>query len=516
VVDFSTLAGLCAALVAIPLVRWLHLRSPSIPTALVPALYVWSVVETDASVKVRGRKPDRRWRRRAAIAALLCLSAGGLYLPAWKSHPVTVWLDDSASMGTLDPDKTRLQQAVQKLRQSLASMQFNEISVRSLTQPGTALNAGRNWSLLGEINQWTRPGGFPLRLPFPAQMKPSSEHWLVSDGADPSLAPWLEKAPISEILQVGQETENVGLTRLAARYSVNSPRRIDLIAAAFNAGRKPQQRELIVRADTRILERFHLDVPANKLARAQLSADWSSAMPSIEAVLRPTDALAGDDRLTLGLQPLAPVPVRTDDGCPRALKEAVAAHPRLAEREPPALLIACGSQKPVSELPSIWFREAHNTKILNGNAVWHPNCRQLCNLHMAPPWLRVGTPPPADFEPLLSSGDQLLIGIRRERAGSQIGVFFAIDDPILVHQSEYPALMAGLVDLALERTLLGETAAITRPTATMRVAPLLLEPPRSSRLVTDASTDIDLTPYLIMMTFVLLLWDTRSRLAERR
>ena len=81
-------------------------------------LDLWQDDRARAAQAGERRPPDAAWLRRAAILALLCIALAG---PHWQrpAERVTVWIDDSLSMQTLEDGATRLDRGLHLVQMAL-------------------------------------------------------------------------------------------------------------------------------------------------------------------------------------------------------------------------------------------------------------------------------------------------------------------------------------------------------------------------------------------------------------
>ena len=95
------------ALTVIPLIRWLHRWRAPLSRASVSALFLWTTVDAVSAGGLSQQIPDPAWRRRALIASLLILALAGPWLQRDELR-ITVWIDDTLSMATIEQDQSRL------------------------------------------------------------------------------------------------------------------------------------------------------------------------------------------------------------------------------------------------------------------------------------------------------------------------------------------------------------------------------------------------------------------------
>ena len=201
------------ALGLIPLIRWLHRRQAPLSIHDVSAVFLWQDTPEVDSPGREQRPPDPAWRRRALITALLVIALSSPF--AQREHAVlTVWIDESLSMLTVENGQTRLAAARQQLADELPSSGYaaGDVVTRSLSQT------------------------------LPPQLDEDSAHWLVTDGASESVRDWASLMPIDRVIQTGALTENVSVSRLAARRNVVDPGQIDILVSISNTGLAQDER----------------------------------------------------------------------------------------------------------------------------------------------------------------------------------------------------------------------------------------------------------------------------------
>ena len=313
-------------LVLLPAIRWLHRGGRHRRVLPVARLALWQGAAARSPAAGDKQPPDPAWRRRALLAALLLLA---LAEPRWapRQPAVTLWVDDSLSMLTLEPQGTRLALALAQARSLLADLPGAQVELRSLGDPWQRLGAPGDTALAAlaalaapvEGAGRTSPAAPPVAL-----LHAHRQHWLLTDGVQ--AAPWPDGRQPDRVVQVGSTARNVGLSRLAARRSPGDPDRLDLLVEIRNGGSAEDTRELVVSSgEHAVRSRHRLAAGASVLVTAQVAAAGH-----VRATLLPSDALAADDELLLDLSPLRRHRVAVDAACPAALRAAVATHPALS------------------------------------------------------------------------------------------------------------------------------------------------------------------------------------------
>ncbi len=458
----------------LPLLWWLHRFRDSGRRLTVSALFLWRrAAPADTAGRILARA-DPQWRLRAA--SILCLLVA-LTGPRWRSQrpPIVVWVDDSLSLFTQEEGRSRLATGIDSLLPALQASAAAAITVRSLGDPAKVLVLDREqpqrWrsALLAALDA---PTAAP-RLPAAVELDNRAEHWLVSDGARPDLQDWLRLAPVAHVIQVGRLRENVGLTTLAVRSSLTTATALQALVAIANLGEQPAQRELEIRIDDHVVWRQTAVLAPGQIVRLQRPLPMGK---SVQAKLTPADALLLDDELRVTVP--APVTWRLAGDCGAPLHAALAAHPRLQQVEAEAdLTIACAPLPPSVDGPLLLFHPSLNNRPVQGILYWHPAAGALRQLPLEADWLaRVpAAPPAAATEALLTAGEIPLI-VRAAHAGRLIDVLLAMDNPTWSDRPEYPWLLAGLIELAVQRELLGAIADVQRDPQASRIAPVPLQP----------------------------------------
>ena len=104
---------------------------------------------------------------------------------------VTVWLDDSLSMQTVENGETRLAAGERLLETALDANNYDQAVRNSLSDS------------------------------LPPRLDASIAHWLVTDGASERIRLWANEVRVDRVIQVGEATENVAVTRLSTRRSID-------------------------------------------------------------------------------------------------------------------------------------------------------------------------------------------------------------------------------------------------------------------------------------------------------
>ncbi len=442
---FAHPVWLAAAAVAVALVWLLHRRRDARTARPVAAAFLWDRVADGAAAQM-GAPRDPCWWLRAILAALILTAVAG---PAWvamRPGSVTVWVDNSASLGARDGTMRRADALADRLAATLAKAGPGAIELRSLRAPGRRLALDR--ADAARIRAWIAPSSDAPAVV--ARPSPRAANWLATDGADGRIAQIRDRLRPDRVIQAGNETENVSVTALAVRRALDDAGAFDGFAEIANGGRETAHRRLdIRRGDGTAL--FHFDVAIGPGATVQTPFRIRRMPRILFARIAPADALAEDDTLALSLRTVAPVAVGLQGACGAPLRAALAAHPgvRVLHGDgATGLMIACGPTPP--EGAALWFRMAGESATLPVPPVWHARAGPLRDIPFArETWRAVHDPNPAG-EVLLSAGRWPLI----RQDGDRVVVDIDLESSFMVGSAAFPALLAGLIDRAAGRPVL--------------------------------------------------------------
>jgi hypothetical protein len=176
-------------LALLPLIRWLHRGGRHRRALRVPRLELWQGAPAQTAAAGERAPPDPAWRRRALLAALLCLALAG---PQWpqRQPAITLWIDDSPSMLVRDaPERagTRLTEGLALVRAQLADVAHAEVTVRTLSDPWRE-SAAPGDALAAHVA--ASVGQRDVAPPPAALLRSDRLHWLLTDGADAALLAW--------------------------------------------------------------------------------------------------------------------------------------------------------------------------------------------------------------------------------------------------------------------------------------------------------------------------------------
>lgn len=466
--SFATPAWLLGLLL-VPAIRWLHRGGPQLRRVPVASLALWRRAAVAGRSAGTRRPPDPAWRRRALAAALLAVALAGPRFAA-PVERVTLWVDDSLSMLTLESGGSRLETGLAEVAAELAAQRRTELEVRTLGNPWRAFDALDSATVAavlataGEREPVAPPAGL---------LHADRQHWLLTDGADPALAAAVADERFSRVFRVGEVSRNVGLVRLSARRSLGERDRLDLELQVSNGGNVAEERIVVLSTDAAEVLRTTLTLEAGGTeslsAQAPISLD-------VQARLAPGDALAVDDALALDAGALATRRVAVDATCPAGLVAALQAHPALtvaASGTAAELAVECGGAAVATAGPRIRFLRDRASTAVDGLVTWSSSvsARQRRSLDASALRTRGELAPPGDGDELLLAGGPTPLIVQRRGAGAPV-IETALDtesgvlDPPLT-----PLLVAFLVDRAFSATLLDPVAVVARDERAVQVVP---------------------------------------------
>jgi hypothetical protein len=505
---------LLLALLAVPLLWWLHRFREQGRLFPVAALFLWSGGEDSGSGGRLAPRAQPLWILRAALVCLLALALGGLHWRADTASMLTVWVDDSPSMYSTDGfGQTRLQRGLLELRDQVEQAKYASITLRSLGMPGRsrtlpvghASPAGEAW--------YPTPGGEPAP-PAPLAMPVESEHWLLSDGASQSLEDWIGSAPLSRLVMMGGARDNVGISSLVLRRAPWQSGAARLLVTLHNSGPQGVERMLAIRTGTeRLLETRIVLEPGEQAAQLFTLQEHvlEELSPQVlSAQLSPADALVLDDELEIPAGASRAVSVGLSGSCGNHLRAALLTCPglRLVEAgEAADLAVLCGPGPVPDEGPAIRFATGDSVALPPGDLAWHRANHRLRQLFLQPDSLRmVASAGVRDSgAALLTVGATPLVTHDPRRRIVSVGLDFAA--PQSVRLPEYPLLVSGLVTLALGHPGEPGLVAARREPGFSRIATREFALNTAAPAATAVTAQRDLAGGLILAALLLLCAD---------
>lgn len=493
-------------LALLPLIRWLHRGGRHRRAVPVSHLGLWRGAAASPAGMGERRPPDPAWRRRALLYVLLLLA---LAQPQWpqRQPPVTLWVDDSLSMLTREPEVSRLAAGLAQARSALAEAALSDFELRPLSEPW------RNLGSLTDAHAASLVASAGRQLPRPppaALLRGDRLHWLLTDGAHAALLDWPAGQQPDRVIQVATVQRNVGLERLSARRNAHDPDRIDLLLRLSNGGASPETRVLVWSTESGETSRSthalapgtSVHVPASVRASAR-----------VRAALQPGDALAEDDQIELELAPLHRRRVAIDAACPPALLAAVATHPALvpvaADAAEAMAALDCGSRERAPDRPTIRVRAEHLAKPLGGPLRWSSTLTESGRLRLDGEGLRrVAQLParPGDVVLLAAADESLII----QRAGSTRLLETSLDLGAagMPAGAGVPLLVNLMFEQLLEAPLLDELAISDRGPAASQVVPVPRARAAPAAQVEGGLRHVhDGARPLLLLALLVLLWE---------
>lgn len=499
-------------LLLLPLIRWLHRGGRQRRVLRVSRLALWQGRSANPATAGERLPPDPAWRRRALLAALLCIALAGPQL-AQRDAAITLWVDDSLSMRARDVGpgaEMRLAAGLAQARAQLDQLAPAEITVRTLSDPWRERGPP---DAAGVADLAAGAGRGEPAAPPAALLGPDRLHWLVTDGAHPALLDWPAGRRPDRVVLVAGGTRNVGLERLSARRHADDPDRIDVLVKLHNGGTAAESRELLLTSEAGELARSTQRLDAGASAFAVFTVPRSA---ELRARLQPGDALAEDDALELPLAALRPRRVAVDARCPQALLAALRAHPALqavaADAAPVDAALDCGGMGRQASGPAVLVRADRTPQRPAAAPSWSPDMAPSQRVDLDPSRLRTAAqlPPRPGDTVLLAAGDEALIVAR---AGPPKTIETSLDFAAMAAAAgpETPLLLNLMFEQLFDTPLLDAIALVERsPTASQVAAsaPPAVATPASK---TDTTSVLrDRSRPLLWAALLVLLWEVAA------
>lgn len=499
-------------LIIIPLIRWLHQfrrQSGTIPSTTV---FLWKRVHHYTQSEHSISKPDPKWLLRAFIAVLIILTLSGPSLENKGMHSIDVWLDDSLSMFTQENKQNRMQIAIEQLHHYLVDNNPTQVQLHSLGKPALTLKLdSQNQSgWMTQLTDWTsKPRGEPSPPPS-AILSPIHDHILITDGADTHLNQWLKTVPLKHVIQVGQSENNIALTLLSLRQSLNQSNTISGIIRLNNLSDTVQtvnymiQRE-VDNQETHIIKSQMIAIPASGKVIQSFTSEEGMPEQLRASFESSSDALSLDNELVLKTDKQRNAINYTLSGqCSEYVLAVLDSQPYLVHSTTaPDIMISCNELFDESTLPVLRLHSALKMQQTKRAAHWHTNDENNMNSLSLPAGLFYSDLAPllnADSTPLLSADKRILINHRSARS-QRIDVYLDSSDPALTRLPEFPLLLLGLI-----RYLTGDKA-YTVPLSSSRdsEASHIRPTPISITPVQQSITQSEKTSFSHLLVFTSLL-----------
>jgi len=354
------------ALLALPIIVWLHLIQERRRRVVVPSLLLWQHVP---------RKPDarRRWRLPMTLLLLLHLLAAALLAlaltqPQWLGRLLgggihaAVIIDTSTSMAAGDAGGTRLEQARNQARAEItrlggsdsltlitAGPQANLLATGGVEQRGNLLAALDTLAIDGT---GTDIAGALTLAQAALEEEGGGRILILSDSALPELATALEAGPTDlpllpefnvEWVSVGGSLENQGIVSFAARARQNRDATERTAAYVYarvaNYSSNQLTTQLRLFGDDRLLDTNEVNLPAE--GEAEFTWTTPPGVEVLRAELAGQDALPADNVAYLSLSQIRPINTLLVSDAPGPLERALQVVPGIE-----LIVIAPGNYNP--------------------------------------------------------------------------------------------------------------------------------------------------------------------------
>jgi Aerotolerance regulator N-terminal len=500
-----------AAFALVPLIRWLHRRGDSGPPIPVASVTLWRAARAPTRESARrSRTYDPAWIRRAAFVCALAIALSGPQI----RHPATsvvVWIDHSLSMQAREGEATRLNLALDALDGALAERGPAHLTLRSLANPA------RVWRSLEEARRWLSAGTRAPEEPDPppaAALPTTSEHWIVTDGADAALNAWMAHSPIARVIRVGNVSENAAVLAIGTRFSISAPGRIAVQVRLFNAGEEPVSRRVSLAAAGHELAATRIELPAGKITIWQTEVE----RPDTDMLVRlePRDALPLDDELAIAQTQYRLRTVRVDAQCGERVRTAIDANPGLeiaADSVHPDIAFACGPAHGLEPVPAIVVEVPTDATAAPAAARWAWSLPR----RVQPPIESAGARS-APLPQTVRAGDRVLLTIggdavivRRAASPARIDVGLDLADPGLASRDEFVLLIADLAEALTDEKILDRIGSNERPLAASSIRPLLQEAMTTTPTVARGQRVETFTRQVLVVALLLIGWDLVRR-----
>jgi len=360
-------------------------------------------------------------------------------------------------MSAIEGGQSRLASSFDEVRLVLDDTPAAAVILRSLSNPARTRLVSDPRAF--DAADWLADSAGEPKPPAVAMLDQGSAHWLVTDGASEALVGWAMRAPLERVFRKGSATENVAITQLGMRRSLGSMDTVDILVAVSNLGTREAARELSVSVGSNHVETVGLAVPGGQTVYRTTAHAVGDV--TLTARLNPGDPVSADDVLSASMSTLSRVPVIVDGACPASLSRAIELHPALRltrDDQPAELQIICSDR--VAAAQAIVRFHVTPAEPLQAPAEWLPGVGRLQEIHLASDWLAAGSwngHLGSNYQTLLSAAGQPLL-IRRKNQTVTVESVLDMTHPRFAGQPEYAAIIAGLIDLALDRPALDPVA----------------------------------------------------------
>ena len=500
------------ALIVMPLIWWLHRFRSEDKTYRVSALFLWPQVSTTTEGSLHKKRADIIWWLRAAIVVALVIALANPL--ANTRRPITVWVDDSISMYTVESGDTRMAHALRMLDEQLATEQYSLVTVRPLSDPIQSFSlpstpGRRHYEFL--TDRFANYGGEP-DAPAAIRIESVSRHWVITDTADSRLNRWISNLSPERVISFGSETDNLVLGDFSLRPMLLREGTLLAHATVHNLGSFSSAATLVAtRNRETIFDAKKTIAPGGSEA---FSFETDASDLPITVQLHADDALLLDNVFSL----TAPgkIRIRFDEACGQSLRSALSVHPGiLINAEPADTQIACNATVDES-IPAVQIHSGGHP-VPAPTAHWMAARGNVKTLSFDISRIDGIAHNPTGDSVLMYAGDQPLI-TRRDTTPQNIDVLFDLNDSSLVSQPAYPLLVSRLVDNLPGHNSLEPLSLRKRNIAASKIAPRSLPvTPAAARSVLSIQS-ASYTWILILIVLILLameLWLLRRRRLQR-
>ncbi len=513
------------ALITIPLIWWLHHCKPMDSSVTVSSLSLWkNPINRTTAFSHRG-KTDPLWTLRAIVATLLIIALTGPYRSHQK-HFVEIWVDDSFSLQTREDAGERRSLAIHEVLRRLNATRTESVRFHSLhraTQPVLQLDPSLAALSQSQLDAWLKPTARSLRLPLLVRFSKNAEHWLISDGSSLSVNEWAQTHPFTELIRVGEASENSSVTRLAVRPSLVKPGRWQALAHLHHFGRQTSQRTVELLVNRKRQQTWTVEMHPEQVTPLSFNIDDLDDATLTLRFAHP-DVLPQDDQLELG--PLSKIPTRIYGACPRALLAAIQSHPALTLSSVAkfrTLKITCGNDPVQADAPIIYFHRSPSTTAVTGNPVWITSSLDSAKPQLQRNWIRsvsVAKPKNKHVQAVLAENTNTLVSVTASEP-RKVDCYIDMDHADFVRQAEYAAFFAVLVDLAFSDNVLDNIYTAQRRPTDSRIESLNISKPAGANsrhlfVATDDLTPIFLASVIFLLLLDLFLTGKRRRVGFKR
>jgi len=512
-----------SGLLITPLIWWLHRFQHSNNALPVSALFLWQAARSNDIIGSEKSTAAHSWWYRALICTLLIIALAG---PQWllsDTRVIHVWFDDSLSMSAKENNIRRYELAVNSLMNALQQQDNTNVTIHLLSQPGNSLALQSDlidvWpqSLKAFLSENKHKK--TITLPSPALMAHSEEHWLITDGSNNELSKWLNNAPVSRIINIGQQTENTAITGLSLRRSLTQSESFKGLLRISNQGINTSLINIEILKDKKIVQKKNHKLLADEIKNIDFEIDQ---LPDHELSARITtnDALEIDNNLSLPIKPLKSIATEIYGACGKHINAAIHAHPlmQMNKNSPTQLTINCSDKKHPTETPTIWLHPDSHFTSITATPKWSTfdkNNNQA--LIIKKDWISLGSSKKniaGNSSIVLSTDKETLVGIRNTPQRI-VDVFIDMENPALTYQQAYAMLINQLLTLALEEKMpvssstsfLSSILSTSRSAEESDIKPYALTLSKHNTDYSQIRTYRNLSVYFILLAGLLILLD---------